>query len=249
MTKVISSSKRTASVLLRHRALKWAAAIGLHAGLIGLLLYASLGHHEAKTATHSITVTLLPAAQDTQPPTSSSPAARAPASSIEETPPNRPLPAREKNSMQPATQTAISPPPPRQTLPAQSQAGAVPAASPSSAKPSPATSRNAETASAAQVAPSGPDAPAVSADCPYRPSPTYPDSAAGYQEKGDVQLSISITEKGVIDGVDIRKSSGFPALDDAARMTVLKQWHCVPAKRNGKDVAARVGVMVQFVSK
>jgi TonB family protein len=69
------------------------------------------------------------------------------------------------------------------------------------------------------------------------------------REKGNVQLSISISAKGTIDSVEVRKSSGSPVLDEAARNTVLGQWHCVPAHQNGKSLAAKVAVLIQFISR
>lgn len=114
----------------------------------------------------------------------------------------------------------------------------------------PAIAPKSEAPSSAPIpAQSAGDISSASADCPYRPSPTYPATISGKNEKGDVQLSISITAKGKIDAVDVRQSSGVPILDETARNTVLEKWRCVPAHQNGKDVAARVGVLIQFVVK
>jgi protein TonB len=230
----------------RARTLKWVLAIGLHVLLIALLLYKSLGNQDEKTTPVSIEISLLAEPPGKQPVT---PAAAMPQSYLPKIKP----PAHVEPSRQPAAvietpqpkQPMPSPQPlPPQTSPATSTAA--PALASSSALAAPPKT---ESSSAGQAMPSGSNVPASGAYCPYQPSQITPDTAGVYPEKGDVQLSISITAKGTIESVDIRKSSGFSQLDDAVRTTVLQQWRCVPAHRDGKDVASRVGVVVHFILK
>ncbi|MDE2007458.1 MAG: energy transducer TonB, partial [Rhodospirillales bacterium] len=62
--------------------------------------------------------------------------------------------------------------------------------------------------------------------------PAYPAAAAIRREQGTVELIIHIGPDGRARAVDIARSSGYPALDDAARKAVLG-WHFLPALVHG----------------
>jgi periplasmic protein TonB len=46
--------------------------------------------------------------------------------------------------------------------------------------------------------------------------------------------------------VEVRRSSGFPLLDDSARTTVRQRWRFIPAERDGHPVESRVTVPIRF---
>jgi protein TonB len=65
--------------------------------------------------------------------------------------------------------------------------------------------------------------------------PDYPAASRERGEEGEVLLSIHILADGFPDSVVVTKSSGYPALDKAARDAVLR-WHFIPALRGGVPV-------------
>jgi TonB family protein len=77
--------------------------------------------------------------------------------------------------------------------------------------------------------------------------PTYPDAARRAQETGDVTLLLRVAEDGRVIVVDVDRSSGFGALDDAARLTAFR-WRFQPAKRDGMNVAAFMKAVAVFTT-
>ena len=67
------------------------------------------------------------------------------------------------------------------------------------------------------------------------PKPPYPAVSRRMSEEGTVLLSVHIQADGRVDEVKLKRSSGFPRLDDSAMKTV-RHWRYVPAKRNGKPI-------------
>ncbi len=88
-------------------------------------------------------------------------------------------------------------------------------------------------------------APIFSANYLENPPPRYPAVSRRLGEQGRVVLRVRVNERGSADAVEIRRSSGHPRLDDAARETVLR-WRFVPAKRGEQPVAAWVLIPVSF---
>ncbi len=78
------------------------------------------------------------------------------------------------------------------------------------------------------------------------PTPEYPPLSKRLEEEGKVVLAVHVTAEGRADKVSIHKSSGFSALDEVARKTVLELWRFVPAKRGSEAVAASVFVPIVF---
>ena len=70
---------------------------------------------------------------------------------------------------------------------------------------------------------------------PGNRAPKYPDSAWLGREQGVVVLRLHIDPQGRVARTELRRSSGHPALDQAA-MTALAQWRFVPALRDGVAV-------------
>jgi protein TonB len=234
--------------MYRSRALKFAIAIGLHVSLIALALYASLHDPMIESKTHSIKVSLLPPEQVSEAPPPQ------PAETTPSTPERSPRSTHSAHTPVFHKEAALQPHNQPSNQPSIVEPSAAPSALPDTASLPAASPGNVPAPSARKEAPGAfapalPDAPIISADCPYRPSPVYPESSNGLREKGNVQLSISISDKGEIDSVDVRKSSGVTSLDEAARHTVLEQWHCVPAHQGGKRLPARVAVLIQFISR
>ena len=56
------------------------------------------------------------------------------------------------------------------------------------------------------------------------PSPSYPASARSAKRQGSVRLLVTVEASGVPSSVEISQSSGFQALDSAARDTVRRRW-------------------------
>lgn len=66
-----------------------------------------------------------------------------------------------------------------------------------------------------------------------------------YGEEGTVVLRVLVKADGSAGQVEIRKSSGYPMLDDAAREAV-QEWRFNPATREGKPVSEWYLVPVTF---
>ena len=75
--------------------------------------------------------------------------------------------------------------------------------------------------------------------------PIYPALAQRRGEAGVVILRVAVTVDGQPASVAISRSSGYPALDDAAAAAV-RQWRFVPASSNGAPVAASADVPIEF---
>ncbi len=98
---------------------------------------------------------------------------------------------------------------------------------------------NATVEDSQNVISAGPDARYHNAE------PIYPREAARRGEEGDVGLLIHITPAGIPAAVDIVRSSGYRALDDAARNAVLG-WHFHPGMQDGRPVDSDFKLQVRF---
>lgn len=88
--------------------------------------------------------------------------------------------------------------------------------------------------------------PTFDADYLENPSPQYPLLSRRLGEKGRVLLRVFVSADGRAERVEVRTSSGFDRLDDAAREAVVR-WRFVPARRGEERVAAWVQVPIVFV--
>jgi protein TonB len=70
------------------------------------------------------------------------------------------------------------------------------------------------------------------------PLPEYPPAARRAGEAGTVTLNCYVSEAGKCGEVSVVTSSGFERLDEAALAEVQRNWRFVPARENGKPVAA-----------
>jgi protein TonB len=77
------------------------------------------------------------------------------------------------------------------------------------------------------------------------PQPAYPGLSRRLHEQGRVTLRVLVSASGTAQEVQVRTSSGFPRLDDAALQTV-RNWKFVPAKRGAEAVSAWVLIPISF---
>ena len=163
----------------------------------------------------------------------------------------------------PSPPTAPTPPPPKPArlaerltlsadkpqhkaaMPSAVTAPALPAALPAPSTPGPAAS--AALASSPGDAPAAPLIPPLY-DAAYlnNPAPAYPTLSKRLNEQGRVEMRVHVMASGLHDQVDIRKSSGYPRLDQAAAAAVWK-WRFTPARQGHEAVAAWVIVPMPFV--
>ena len=95
-----------------------------------------------------------------------------------------------------------------------------------------------------------PAPPAVTAarfDADYlsNPKPVYPSASRRLGEEGRVLLRVHVSAEGAALAVEIKHSSGFPRLDEAARAAVA-QWRFVSARRGSEPVDSWVAVPIVF---
>jgi protein TonB len=107
-------------------------------------------------------------------------------------------------------------------------------------------------AAPATVGPPSPPAPPrielPSSDAAYlnNPKPPYPALSKRLGEQGKVVVRVLIGVDGTAQQAEIRTSSGYDRLDQAALATVLK-WRYVPGKRGGVAEAMWFNVPINFV--
>ena len=107
-------------------------------------------------------------------------------------------------------------------------------------------------APAGPAAPSGPPAapslqlPSSNADYLQNPKPAYPALSKRLGEQGKVVVRVLIGADGMPQKAELRQSSGYERLDQAALNTVLK-WRYVPGKRGGVAEDMWFNVPINFV--
>lgn len=165
----------------------------------------------------------------------------APAAAKPQTPaPPKPVPEPPRPQVQPAP-----PLPPAVTSPEPAPVVAAPAAATAPTAP-------AIEASTAATAPAAPPTPArialPSSDAAYlnNPKPSYPALSRRLGEQGKVVVRVLIGVDGRAQQAEIRSSSGYERLDQAALATV-RNWRYVPGTRNGIPEAMWFNVPVNFV--
>ncbi len=94
-----------------------------------------------------------------------------------------------------------------------------------------------------------PEAPIVAArfDADYldNPKPAYPPASRRFGEEGKVLLRVRVSSEGRPEYVELKHTSGFPRLDQAA-MDAVTRWRFVPARRGDEAIAAWVFVPITF---
>jgi protein TonB len=201
------------------RTLRLALIIGLHAVLIGTALTATVRPQFTQLA-QELEVRLI----ESQPP--EPPAAR----------PEPPWPLPRK-ALPVARPEAVPPPVTTAAPEAPAPAGGF------SVPPQPAPAP-------VEAGPAPPAPPAVTgarfdADYLHNPAPAYPVMSRRLGEQGRVVLNVRVLADGMPGKVEVRTSSGFPRLDQAA-LEAVGRWRFVPARRGEEPVAAWVLVPVNF---
>ena len=84
----------------------------------------------------------------------------------------------------------------------------------------------------------------LSVNCPGRSPPDYPLISKRMNEQGKVVLRVELGEDGRVAAAEVKTSSGFHTLDEAALNTV-KTWRCKPLMRDG--AAVRTVALQPFV--
>ncbi|WP_309678745.1 energy transducer TonB [Polaromonas sp.] len=101
-------------------------------------------------------------------------------------------------------------------------------------------------AAAGSGGPDGLQLPSSDAAYLQNPRPPYPAISKRLGEQGKVVVRVLIGIDGTAQKVEIRQSSGFERLDQAALSTV-QRWRYVPGKRGGVPEAMWFNVPVNFV--
>ena len=78
--------------------------------------------------------------------------------------------------------------------------------------------------------------PRVDAAYANNPKPKYPSASRRMSEEGMVTLSVHVLVTGYVNDVQLKKSSGYARLDDAA-ISAVKKWRYVPARMDETPVA------------
>jgi protein TonB len=101
-----------------------------------------------------------------------------------------------------------------------------------------------------EVRPAPPAPPAIvaarfDADYLQNPKPVYPTMSRRQGEEGKVVLRVRVSAQGTSLSVEIKQSSGYARLDEAARAAVEK-WRFVPARQGTEAVESSVLVPLNF---
>lgn len=110
----------------------------------------------------------------------------------------------------------------------------------------------ASTAAAAPSAASGktgsPSLVEPSADADYlkNPPPGYPRISRRNGEQGTVIVRVFISTQGAPEKAEVRTSSGFARLDQAA-LEAVQRWRFLPGRRNGTPEAMWFNIPVRFI--
>ena len=77
----------------------------------------------------------------------------------------------------------------------------------------------------------------LSVSCLERTPPDYPSISMRMNEQGKVVLRVELGEDGRVAHLEVKSSSGYHRLDEAA-LNAVKTWRCKPATQNGIAVHA-----------
>lgn len=104
-------------------------------------------------------------------------------------------------------------------------------------------------AAAPVTAPAPAPAPVTAArfDADYlqNPRPAYPPISRRLNEEGKVVLRVRVSAQGLPLAIEVKQSSGFARLDEAAKSAV-ERWRFVPARQGSEPVEASVLVPLNF---
>jgi protein TonB len=95
------------------------------------------------------------------------------------------------------------------------------------------------------VAPAPVVPPVFNANYLNNPAPAYPALPRRQGHQGKVVLRVFVSSAGAADQVQIRNSSGYDLLDQAA-LNAVRRWRFVPARQGDQPIAAWVLVPITF---
>jgi protein TonB len=153
----------------------------------------------------------------------------------------------------PAPLTAAQPAP--QPVPTPTPTKSVTQPNTPALNPNSSNAQETTTASTAATAPStasgkagSPSLVEPSADADYlkNPPPGYPRISRRNGEQGTVIVRVFISTQGAPDKAEVRTSSGFVRLDQAA-LEAVQRWRFVPGRRNGTPEAMWFNIPVRFI--
>lgn len=78
------------------------------------------------------------------------------------------------------------------------------------------------------------------------PHPPYPILARKKGWQGSLTLEVSINKLGIVEEVEINKSSGYSILDNTSKKTI-KEWKFRPAVKNGVNTSDKLFIPIRFV--
>ncbi len=169
-----------------------------------------------------------------------------PAQSSEAPPPPLPAPALPTPPEQVRPQSARPVPALHRPAPRPSSFPAAPSTAPPAPRPAPQMNLgNLNDAETNALVTGDAVVPAKADDRYHNREPDYPPSAVLRGEQGGVELLIHVGPDGRAQSVDVLRSSGYAALDRAARQAVLT-WHFLPALKHGLAVPAAMPLRVVF---
>ena len=201
---------------LATRAFNFTIVIGMHAAAVIWLL-----HAQSRTPSEPAAVRMDVRTLELPPPEPPKPVVDPPK-------PQRPAIRRPESVTPPPVLTAVP-----SADPAPATAFAVPPQPPAAAPAPPAPE------------PAPLTAARFDADYLQNPPPAYPALSRRLREEGTVLLLVRVSAGGNAENVQIKQSSGFPRLDEAA-LGAVRQWRFVPARRGTEPIAASVVVPITF---
>ncbi len=155
--------------------------------------------------------------------------------------PPKAAPQQPSTAVQKPSPTPAPAPPPAAPAPAP-----LAIADNSPASNAPVAAAPAPAAVAAPAAPAKLELPSSDAEYLHNPKSEYPRLSRQRNEQGRVLVSVYIGTDGTAQKAEVKVSSGFERLDQAALATV-KSWRYVPGKRGGVPEAMWFTVPINFV--
>ena len=208
------------SVVLFHVAALWALQTGLLRRAVEIIVPAEI-----------LSEIITPPVPKVEPPPPAPPPppVRQPVRKVELAPPPMPVAIADATPAPNAPTGVVAPQPPAAPIAAPVNV----AAAPSPPAPSP-------------PAPAKVELPSSDADYLQNPKPAYPPISKRMGEQGKVVVRVLIGLDGTAQRAEIRQSSGYYRLDQAALATV-QRWRYVPGKRAGVPEAMWFNVPINFV--
>ena len=157
-----------------------------------------------------------------------------------------PQPSAPKPQVQQPQKRQAPPTPLPVATPEPAPAPAAPMGQSTAQPAAPVMAAPAATGPATPTAPSRVELPSSDAAYLNNPKPSYPVLSKRLGEQGKVVVRVLIGVDGTAQQAEIRTSSGYDRLDQAALTTVLK-WRYVPGKRGGVPEAMWFNVPINFV--